>query len=159
MNGKSTEVTTKGKAAIDTGTDPKLTLTTALVAFYKAIPSLYSTTPHHVSGTGSHCILMQYKANEISTLQIAGKSFANGPNNFYYGQLIIELLIGNNKLINYIMNLLFPPLCSGAIFGADLEPCSEHFHVSLCLIFSSTNLVSPKSLIHKVFVKNYKGFG
>lgn len=131
VNGKSTGAATKGQAAIDTGTTLILAPTAAAVEIYRNIPGAFPVPLDSGSGTQN---LFAYpcntKASDIPALQFAGKSFPIAPSDFNYGQLTngFAKLIGNSKLLNYILNLLFPPVCLGAIVAADLDP-SQNLYV------------------------------
>lgn len=131
VNGKSTGPTTKGEAAIDTGTTLILAPTVAATAIYAAIPGAFPVPLQSGSPTQT---LFAYPCNTnakyIPAIQFAGKSFAISPLDFNLGRLTTDFatLIGNTNLLQYLSNAASQPVCLGAIVGADLGP-TQNFYV------------------------------
>lgn len=132
VNKKSTGPATKGQAAIDTGTTLIIAPTAAALQIYGAIPGAFPVPL--VSGSPTQT-LFAYPCNTqsdfIPAIQFAGKSFAIASGDFNLGRLTIDFsnLIGNSKLLNYLLNALLPPVCLGAIVGADLDPTQNLYVV------------------------------
>lgn len=132
VNGKSAGATTKGQAAIDTGTTLIIAPTAAALAIYGAIPGAFPLPL--VSGSPTQTLFAyscNTKSDFIPAIQFAGKSFAIASGDFNFGRLTIDFanLIGNNKLLNYLLNALLSPVCLGAIVGADLDPTQNLYVV------------------------------
>ena len=125
VNGKSAGATTKGQAAIDTGTTLIVAPTAAALAVYLGIPGAFPVPL--VSGSPTQTLFAypcNTAANYIPALQFAGKSFAIAPGDFNFGRLTsgFATQIGNSNLVDAILKNRLGPLCLGAIVGADLNP-------------------------------------
>ena len=129
VRGLTAGPTTKGQAAIDTGTTIILAPTAAALAIFARIPGAFPVPL--ASGSASTTIFAYpCNSNPQVSLTFAGKQFAINPLDFNLGTLTSSFasLIGSNVLSNALDRLVGGGLCAASIAGADLDP-TQNFYV------------------------------
>lgn len=123
--------TTKGQAAIDTGTTIILAPTVAATAIYSQIPGSF---PVPVAGGVGGPTVFAYpcSAKPKVAIQFAGKSFAIDPRDFNIGSLTSDFasFLGKDNLID---KLTGGGYCLGAIAGFDIDP-TENLYVVVSIL-------------------------
>lgn len=132
VNGKSAGPTTKGQAAIDTGTTIIIAPTIAATAIFANIPGSF---PLPLVSGSPEITLFAYPCSYSGTvaIQFAGKQFVINKLDFNFGQLTGSLLetLGvatPTALAGLVTNSALGGTCIAAIAAADLDP-TENLYV------------------------------
>lgn len=129
VNGVSAGPTTKGQAAIDTGTTVILAPNAAAAAIFAKIPG---SVPLPLLSGSPIITLYAYPCNYAGnvTLGFAGKQFVINPLDFNFGALTSSFasMIGSNAVTNALDSAV-SPLCVAGIAGGDIDPVDNLYVV------------------------------